>query len=237
MVDEAELDAPEPDQVDLDAAGGEPVEEALDEALGVVPLEEGPVEQVDTDDAERLLLEGCLGIEHPDMQGDLVGLVTGMGLELDPHPAVALVVPLEAAGHHGVGEGEERRAVAPGVTQAVEVELELVVQHRLQPGHGDIPVGGAVDGVADGHVVGRHRLGDRPGGAAGPEEPAHHLLTGPDLGDGAVPTGVEVDAQGLLVGIGTELTRHATILSSRGCRRRLTQSCGGLRSDPRARHR
>ena len=58
VVDAAELDAAELDHVDLDAAGGQPVEQARDDLLGLVMLEERAVQQVDADDAERLLLEG-----------------------------------------------------------------------------------------------------------------------------------------------------------------------------------
>ena len=111
------------------------------------------------------------------------------------------LVPLVVAGGHGVGEGEERRVRAAGVAQAVEVQLVFVVQHRLQARPADVAVGLAVDGVADRHVVGRHALGDGPGGAAHPEEPAHHLLPGADLGEGAVAARVQVDLQRLGVGI------------------------------------
>ena len=123
VVDAAELDAPELDHVDLDPAGGQPIEQALDQRLGLVVLEERTVEQVDADDADGLLLQRRLGVEHPDVEDDLARLVAGMGLELDPHPAVALVAALVAAGHDRVGEGEERGGVAPAVAQPVDVEL------------------------------------------------------------------------------------------------------------------
>ena len=159
------------------------------------------VQQVDADDAERLLLLRGLVVEHPHVEHDLAGLVPRVGLELHAHPAVALVAAAVAAGDHGVGEGEERRVVAALVAEPVQVELELVVEHRLQPTLGDVAVGLAVDRVADRHVVGRHRLGDRAGGSAGAEEPAGDLLAGADLGDRAVPAQIEVDLQGLLQGV------------------------------------
>ena len=123
------------------------------------------MQQVDADDAERLLLQRRLAVEHPDVQDDLAGLVVRVRLELHTHPAVALVAAAIAAGHHGVGEREERRVVAALVAEPVQVELELVVEHRLEPAHRDVAVGLAVDRVADGHVVGRDRLGHRPGRA------------------------------------------------------------------------
>ena len=198
VVDRAELDALHLDHVDLDAPGGQPVEQALDQALGLVVLEERAVQQVHPDDAERLLLQRGLVVEHPDVQDDLARLVARVRLELHAHPAVALVAAAVAAGDHGVGEGEERRVVAALVAEPLEVELELVVEHRLQPALGDVAVGLAVDGVADRHVVGRHRLRDGAGRAPGPEEPAGDLLAGADLGDRAVPARVEVDLQRLL---------------------------------------
>ena len=158
---DAELDALELDHVDLDPAGGQPVEQALDEPLGLVVVEERAVQQVDADDAERLLLQRRLGVEHPHVQDDLAGLVARVRLELHAHPAVALVAAAVAARDHRVGEGEERGLVAALVAEPVQVELELAVQHRLQPAHRDVAVGLAVDGVADRHVVRRHRLGDR----------------------------------------------------------------------------
>ena len=89
-----------------------------------------------------------------------------------------------------------------------------MVEHGLEAAQGDVALGLAVDGVAHLHVVGRHGLGDRSRGAAGPEEPAGDLLTSTDLGDGPVPAGVEVDLQGLLKGVCTELQGvHAAIIS------------------------
>ena len=59
------------DHVDLDPPGGQPVEQALDQLLRLVVLEERAVQQVDADDAERLLLQRRLGVEHPHVQDDL----------------------------------------------------------------------------------------------------------------------------------------------------------------------
>ena len=210
VVDAAELDAPKLDHVDLDPAGGEPVQEALHEGLGLVVLKESPVEQVDTDDSDRLLLQRRLGVEHVDVQNDLARLVAGMRLKLQPHPSVALVVPLIAAGHNGVGEGEKRRSIASTVTQPVDIELILVVEHRLQPTHRYVPIGFAVDGVAHGHVVGRYGLGDRPGGTPYPEKPSGDLLARPDLRDRPVPPRIQVDPQRLLMGIGAEVAHGST---------------------------
>ena len=96
--------------------------------------EERAEQQVDAHDAQRLLLQGGLAVEHADVDDDLAGLIVGPRLELDPHPAVAFVGPAEAAGRDGVGEGEERRDVAAPFAQAGQVQAVFVVQHRLQAG-------------------------------------------------------------------------------------------------------
>ena len=83
--------------------------------------------------------------------------------------------------------------------QPVDQELVLVVQHELQPLARDVARRLAVDGVAEDHVVGGDRLGDRPRGAAGLEEFAGDLLAGADLGERAVLRHVQVDGQRLLV--------------------------------------
>src|ERR1700722_4548743 len=57
VVDAPEFDTPKLDHVDLDAAGREPVEQALDERLRLVVLKERTMEQIDPDDADRLLLQ------------------------------------------------------------------------------------------------------------------------------------------------------------------------------------
>jgi hypothetical protein len=202
VVDLTELDAAELDHVDLDAARRQAVEQALDQLVRLVVLEEGPVEQVHPDDPERLLLRERLHVEHPHVHDDLAWLVVRLGLELHAHPAMALVAAAETARHHRVGEREKAVLVAALVVQSVDVELELVVEHALQPPGRDVAVHLAVDGVADRHVVGGDRLSDRAGRAAHPEEPAHDLLARPDLGDRSVPARIEVDPQRLLMRVG-----------------------------------
>ena len=201
VVDAPELDAAEPDEIDLHPVGTQPVEQALHQFLGLVVLEEGAVEQVHPHDPECLLLQRRLDVEQTHVQDHLARFVVWMRLELDAHPSVALIAPAEAPRHDRVGEGEERGVVAPPLAQPVDVEGVLVVQHRLQPGFGDVAVDLAVDGVADGHVVGGDRLGDRARRPADAEEPAGHLLTGTDFGHRPVPARIQVDAQGLLMGV------------------------------------
>jgi hypothetical protein len=202
VVHAAELDAAELDHVDLDAADGQPVQQALDQLLRFVVLEERPVQQVHADDAERLLLQPGLDVEHPDVHHDLAWLVVRLGLELHAHPAVALVAAPVAARDHGVREGEEAVRVAALLAEPLDVELELLVEHALEPPHGDVPIRLAVLGVADRHVVGGDGLRDRARGPPDPEEPADDLLARPDLRDRPVPARIQVDTECLLVRIG-----------------------------------
>ncbi len=99
--------------------------------------------------------------------------------------------------------------------QALEIQLLLVVEHRLQTLATHVARARAVDGVAHLHVVGGDALGDRAGSTADAEEPAHHFLPRADLGEGAVEAGIEVDLQGLVAG---------------GCRMRtrVSHGCTGL---------
>src|SRR5580704_13553531 len=131
-----------------------------------------------------------------------------LGPELHAHPAVALVAALEAARHDRVGEREEAAFVTALMAEPLHVQLELGIQHALEPADRDVPVRLAVLSVAHGHVVGRDRLRDGARGATDPEEPAHDLLTRPDLGDRPVPARIEVDAQGLLVRVGLVRVNH-----------------------------
>src|SRR5215467_11457929 len=101
VVHAAELDATELDHVNLDAAGGKPVKEALDEP---------------------------------------VRLVMRLGLELHAHPAVALIAAPVAAGHHRIGKREEAVVVAALIAEPVDIELEFLVEHALEPPGGYIPV-------------------------------------------------------------------------------------------------
>ena len=81
--------------------------------------------------------------------------------------------------------------------EPLDVELELVVEHRLEPPARDVALGLPIDGVAHLHVVSGDALRDRARRAAHAEEPADHFLPGADLGEGAVPARVEIDLQRL----------------------------------------
>jgi len=67
------------------------------------------VDQVHSQNSERILLFDVRVVEHPHMQDDIFGRQGGVDLEADAHPPVAFVPFLETLRRDGVGEGEEGR--------------------------------------------------------------------------------------------------------------------------------
>ncbi len=173
----------------------------LDQALRVVMQEKCAVEKVHPDDAEGFLLQLVLVVQHAHVDDDLAVLIARMRLELDADPPVAVVGPGEVTRRHGVRESEEGRGVTAGVAQALQVQLVLVVEHALQALARDVALGVPIDGVTDGHVVSGDALGDGARRAAHAKEPAHHFLTGADLGERSVAPRVQVDGERLAVRI------------------------------------
>ena len=167
-------------------------------------MEVGAVDEIDAEDAERLLLLDIGVVEHPDMQDDVVGRHVGSRLQPHPHPAVAFVALAVALRGDRVGEGEKRRFGGAVILDSRQDQVELLLQHALQPRPRDIASvrRGTVYLVAEFHVVGRHRLGDGAGGGARLEKPARDLLARADLDQGAVFQRVEIDRQRLLDGVG-----------------------------------
>src|SRR5262245_2736596 len=62
-----------------------------------------------------------------------------------------------------------------------------------------IPIGPSVDRIADGHVVGRHALGDGASGTADPEKPSCNFLSRTNFSESAVLGGVQIHLQSFLV--------------------------------------
>jgi hypothetical protein len=112
---------------------------------------------------------------------------------------MGVVLPRITARHHRVGKNKKAGRRAAFLLQAFQQQRVLVVQHGFQPLAADIAIGMAVNGVADGHVVGRNGLGDGAGGAADAEEPPGHLLPGADFRKGAVFGRVQIDLERLLM--------------------------------------
>ena len=161
----------------------------------------GAVDDVDAQDAERLLLSQVVFIQQPYVDDDFRG--SGSGLHQAPHPKPAITgtSPRIAAGGNGVGKDEELGALSPLVSQALFDQPVLVIQHGYQPASTDVTIGGPVNRIAEGHVIGADGLGNRPRGSPDLEEPACYFLPGADLGKGSVLVAIEVDAKCFLVGV------------------------------------
>ena len=120
------------DEIDFDSPDGETVEEALDELLGLMVLEEATVAKIHADDAECLLLGGSVLVQEADVDEDLAGFIVGLGLEFDAEPTVTFVRALEVASGDGVGKCEEGSGVAAHGGESLDVVGILVVEHGLE---------------------------------------------------------------------------------------------------------
>jgi hypothetical protein len=121
VVHVAEFDARELDHVDLEALGGQVVEQRFDELLGLVVQKERTVQQVDTHDAQGFLLQAGFAIEHAHVQDDLAGSSSrGWAWNLSPiqpwHSAV-LRKPLATT----VSANTKNAVVSPRAAQALDV--------------------------------------------------------------------------------------------------------------------
>ena len=157
------------------------------------------VKQIHADDAERFLLIDIGFIEHAHVDDDLARLAARLRLKTNAEPAVRFVVLLETARRHRVGKNEKCSLIAELRIEPFEQKFVFVIEHRLEPHPADISIGRSVDRVAERHVVGRHRFGDRAGRAAHMEKPARHFLAGADLRERPVLLGVQINLERLLV--------------------------------------
>ena len=198
VVDAAEGRSAHVDPVDLQPLAADGIEQTFNQGPWILPVVKGCIGQVYAQPAHRFLLQGVGGVEHPHVEKNVAGRRPHGMLEPQAHPGVALVATLERAGRRGVGKDEEPRPVAPHAVEPFVQEHILMVEHLLDSFPRDIPLRLAVDGVADGHVVGGDRLRHRACRAAHGEEPAGHLLAGADLGEVAIDRVVEIDGDGPL---------------------------------------
>src|SRR5512142_1124298 len=75
---------------------------------------------------------------------------------------------------------------------------ELRRKHCLQPAAAYITVGGAIERIADGHIIRGDRLGDGSRCPAHMKKPAGDLLTCTDLGEGPELLQIHIDLKRLL---------------------------------------
>jgi len=132
------------------------------------------MEQVHTEDPECLLLVQRVRVEQVRVEDDFGGQIMRVGLKPHAHPAMTVLGPTVPPGRHGVGEHEERGRVTTPCFELLEQLCELVLEHRLEALAADIASGGAVEAIADRHVIRRDGLGDPDGGGADREVPPRH---------------------------------------------------------------
>src|SRR2546423_1500959 len=148
--------------------------------------------QIHADDSERFLLIDVRFIQHPDMDHDLTRLAARVILETDPEPAVRFVVLFETARRYSIGENEKCPDAAEFFVQPLNEKAVLVVEHRLKTVAAHVTLRRAVNRVAERHVVGGHRLGDRASRAAHMKKTPRYFLSRADLRERAVLLRVEI---------------------------------------------
>ena len=147
-------------------------------------------------------------IEHAHVNDDLARVAPLLGLKAHAEPAVRFIVLLEAARCHGIGKNKKRALASELLVQALQQKIVLAIEHRLEPNATHISIRWSVNRIAKGHIVSRHRLGDRAGRAAHAEEPARHFLAGADLDKRPVLLRVQINLECLLVGLDVHLGVH-----------------------------
>src|SRR5262245_27384186 len=235
-VEALERGARELDHVDLDTFPLHVVQQGLDELRGLLVMKEGRVRKIDADDAERFLLSRGILVEEKHVDENIGGRAAGLRLESDAEPALAVLVPRIASRGNRVGENEEDASIAAPWPEPFEKELILALEHRLESLAAHVAVARSIHRVAHRGVVCRDGPRYRSRGAADVKEPARHFLACADLREGAVPGGIEVDLQRLLLGRGSRhpglsrgvgWTREADARVSGG--RPVKQQIGGSR--------
>ena len=156
IVHARERRAGELDHVHLHAFRREVVEQRVEQRRRVVVQVERAVDEVHTDDAQRLLLLHVLRVQQPRVDDDLRRLALRLRLEPHAQPAVRLhVLPRGiAARRHGVRKGEELRVRAALLAEPLDEQGELALQHGGEPLPADVALARAVNRVAHRHVVG-----------------------------------------------------------------------------------
>src|ERR1700736_3414408 len=95
-----------------------------------------------------------------------------------------------------------------------------MVEHRVQTHSTHKTVGGSVDRVAEGHVVGRYCFGDRPGCSAYVKKTPSHFLACANLGERPVLLPIEIDLERLPVGPDVHLRLHTNTVAAVDGRRK-----------------
>lgn len=180
-------------------AKGEIVHERADQCFRLAMQVKRAVDQIHADDPQRFLFADVFLVEQADVDDDFRRTIAWPGLETHAEPAVAFLLPGEAVRGDRVREHEEGAFVAARLIEALAEQIEFIIQHRLQPLAADVAIGGAVNRVADRHVVSGNGFGHGARRTADAEKAACDFLARADFGERAVFAGVQVDLQRFLV--------------------------------------
>src|SRR5678809_575164 len=90
---------------------------------------ERAVDQVYTDNTQRLLLPDVLPIEHAHVDINLRGIRSGVGLKLYTQPALPFLAP----GSNGIGKGKESRASTALFFQSFKQQVVFIIEHCFEP--------------------------------------------------------------------------------------------------------
>src|SRR5262249_25040428 len=117
---------------------------------------------------------------------DLARLTAWLGLEPHAQPAMRFISLFKTARRNCIGENKERFLGSKFLIQPFDQKIVFVIEHCLQTHTAHVAVGRSVNSIAESHVVGRHGLGDRAGGAADAKESACYLQSRANFSERAV---------------------------------------------------
>ena len=121
------------DRINLDAVLVEFIVEAQQQVIGLLEQEVAAIDEVDTQNAYRGVLQQGIRFVEAGMQDDGVGLLVGPRLEAHAEPSMTFYGLVVIDGRHGIRKGKKplRRVLFAG--QPVLAQAELVVEHFLDP--------------------------------------------------------------------------------------------------------
>src|SRR5262249_36562228 len=120
------------------------------------------------------------------MDNDLAWLPAWLGLKPDAQPPMRFISLFETARRNRIGEHKERLVAAKFLIQPFDQKIVFVIEHFLEPHTAHAAVGRSVNGIAEGHVIRRHGLGDCARCAADAKESARYLLSRANFSERAV---------------------------------------------------
>ena len=127
------------DHVDFHLIAVEVVVQRLQELLRLFVEEDAPVNEVDAEQANGLVLQQGIALVQTRVKDDFVGFLVGSRLELEAEPAVALVGLVVIDGRDRIREGEEMLGGVFCAVQAIHHQLVFVGEHLVHAAFADVP--------------------------------------------------------------------------------------------------